>query len=447
MPRRVRPSLADPALYRQALALLRERHGAHGRLAQAGVALGELSEAVDPELCRRLAARVAAGDYAFSPVAEGEAYLGGKRRLVYRAPLADTVVLFVLARVATPVVNGAVSERVYSYRKGRSSDDAVRELARFVKQHRAAQPDVRGRGLHLLRRDVAGYGDAIPVGDASPLWPLLFAALDQAREPPEGALARMLRAAMCPLVQRRDGSVARAERGVPMGSPLQPLACNLYLDAVDRVLAAVPGAFYGRFGDDLLFAHADAEVVRRASANLDAALGALGLTLNPDKRRDLFWNGAGRPPADVVSPVEQGTTYVEYLGARVSFTGAVALSGRKQRRLQRELAERVRASERLLRTEPFAVRAQAVARVVATALDPRSEVALDGAAELHRTFDDRQRLAELDHWLGVVCAAALSGRLGVRAFRSVSPRELRRHGLPSLAALRDRARRARGGAP
>jgi hypothetical protein len=443
MPRRARPSLADPALYRRALAVLRERHGAHGRLAQVGVALGELSESVDAELCRRLASRVGTGDYAFSPVTESQAFLGGKQRVVYRAPLADTVVLFALARVATPIVNAAVSERVYSYRKGRSSEQALRDLARFVKEHRAARSDVRRRGLHVLRRDIQGYGDAIPVHDASPLWPLLAGALERAGEAADGALAVTLRAAMRPLVLRSDGSSVHAERGVPMGSPLQPLAGNLYLDAVDRALEAIPGAFYARFGDDLLFAHPDAEVVRRASAELERALVPLGLALNAEKRRDYFWNGAGRRTAPAVSDGERGTTHVEYLGARLSFEGGLALSRRKQRRLQGELAERVRASERLLRAESFAVRSSAVARVVAASLDPRSEVALGLAGELQRLFDDRRGLAELDSWLRNVCAGALSGRRGVRAFRSVSPRALREHGLPSLVALRHRARRTR----
>lgn len=437
---RARPSLADPALYRRVLAVLRERHAAHGRLAQLGVALGELSESADPELCRRLAARVGSGEYVFSPVTERTAFLGGKERLVYRAPLADTVVLFALARVATPLVDASVSERVYSYRKGRSSEQAVRNLARYVRSHRAARPDVRQRGLHVLRRDIAGYGDAIPVSEASPLWPRLHAALSHGGESDDGPLAVTLRAAMRPLIERRDGSTERAARGVPMGSPLQPLVCNLYLDPVDRLLEAVPGGFYARFGDDLLFAHADAEVVKRASAGLDATLVPLGLELNGEKRRDLFWNGAGRAPGVAAAAGERGTTYVEYLGARLSFEGGIGLSQRKQRRLQHELAARVRASERLLEAEPLAVRARAVGRVIASALDPRSEVALELAGELGRLHDDRRRLRDLDAWLGGVCARALSGRPGARAFRSVSPRTLREHGVPSFAALRHRRR-------
>jgi hypothetical protein len=438
---RARSRLADPELYRCALALLRERHGAHGRLEQLGLTLGELSESADPALCRVLATRVSAGEYVFSPVREREAFLGGKQRLVYRAPISDTVVLFALSRVATAALDLSVSERVYSYRKGRSSEQAVRDLAHFVRAHRIARRDVRRRGLHVLRRDVAGYGDAIPVDATSPLWALLDAAFERAGEAADGSLATLLRAAIVPQIERRDGSFARAEHGVPMGSPLQPLVCNLYLSAVDRALQAIPGAFYARFGDDFVLCHADADVVRRASADVDAALGELRLTLNPDKRRDLFWNGAGRSPENAASSTEVGTTHIEYLGARIGFDGGIAPSVRKQRRLRQELGARVRGSEALLRDEAPAERMRALSAVVVRALDPRSEVALDLAGEVARLSDDRRALRELDHWLWSVCASTLSGRPGVRAFRSVSPALLREHGLPSFVARRDRVRR------
>jgi hypothetical protein len=433
-------SLGDPALYREALALLRERHGAHGRLAQLGLTLGELPESADPELCRVLSARVGSGSYVFAPVREREAFLGGKQRLVYQAPLADTIVLFALARVATRALDAGISDRVFSYRRGRSSEQAVRALARFVRAHRAGCRDVRQRGLHVLRRDIQGYGDAIPVDETSPLWTRLTAALAGAGEPADGALATMLRAAVRPLVERRDGTLERAERGVPMGSPLQPLVCNLYLGAVDRALEAIPGGFYARFGDDFLFAHADAEVVRRASATIEQELAALRLQLNPEKRRDFFWNGAGRRPQVAVSSGERGTTHVEYLGARVGFDAGISLSQKKRRRLQQELGARVRASEVLLREEPVASRVSALANVVQSALDPKSGIALDLAGEMFRLADDRRALRELDYWLWSVCAQAASGRPGVRAFRSLSPRALREHGLPSFVARRARAR-------
>jgi hypothetical protein len=431
-------ALDDPRRYEQALALLRERHAKNGGLEQTGLALDELVASSDPALAKKLAPRVADGSYAFSPVTERRAFLGGKWRHVYRAPLADTVVLFVLARELTALVAPLVSERVYSYQKGRSSRQAVRDLARFVRSHRAGVPDVRARGLHVLRRDVSGYGDSIPVGEASPLWPLLRRAFERAGHAAQDPFASLVERALRPRVLRLDGTLEQAARGVPMGSPLQPAICNLYLDALDRRLAPIAGGFYARFGDDFVFAHADVEVARRASDAVTAALAELDLTLNAEKVRDLFWSGAGRHPAAPVSARERGTTHVEYLGARLAFDGTTTPSERKLRRLRSELRARIAASEQVLRDTPLDARVGALVLAVNHALDPRHDAALIDAVELFVDGSDRKKLAELDHWLARTLAEALSGRRGVRALRSAPPRYLRRHGLLSLVARRRR---------
>ncbi len=403
-----------------------------------GLAFDELLESSDATLAKKLAPRVADGSYAFSPVSERRAFLGGKWRHVYRAPLADTVVLFVLARELTAIVSPLVSERVYSYRKGRSSRQAVRDLARFVRAHRAATPDVRARGLHVLRRDVSGYGDSIPVGETSPLWPLLRRAFAQAGHGPNDPFSSIVERALRPRVLRLDGTLEQAARGVPMGSPLQPAICNLYLDAVDRRLAPLAGGFYARFGDDFVFAHADAEVARGASDAVTAALAELDLTLNAEKVRDLFWSGAGRHPAPPFSARERGTTHVEYLGMRLAFDGTTAPSEKKLRRLRSELRSRIIASERVLRDTPLDARVEALVLAANHALEPHYDAALTDAAELFVDGSDRKKLAELDHWLCRTLAEALSGRRGVRALRSAPPRYLRRHGLLSLVARRRR---------
>ncbi len=417
---------------------MRERHARHGGLAQAGLALEELFPSSDAALAKRLAPRVADGSYVFAPVRERRAFLGGKWRHVYRASLADTVVLFVLARALTEVVAPVVSERVYSYRKGRSSRQAVRDLGRFVKAHRAQVRDVRARGLHVLRRDVSGYGDSIPVGETSPLWPLLRRALERAGYAPNDAFTRLVERALRPSVVRLDGTLERAARGVPMGSPLQPAVCNLYLDALDRRLAALPGGFYARFGDDFVFVHPAVEAAREASEIVAATLAELDLTLNAEKVRDLFWSGAGRHPAQSVSERQRGTTHVEYLGERVAFDGTTTPSEKKLRRLRSELQSRIVASERLLGDASLEDRLAALVRATNGALDPRSDAAVSDALELWIDGSDRRKLAELDHWVALTLARALSGQGGVRALRSAPPRFLREHGLISLVARRRR---------
>jgi hypothetical protein len=423
---------------------LRERQPRQSALSQAGVELAELSEAGEVALARKLAPRVASGEYVFAPVVERQAFLGGKVRRVYRAPLADTIVLFVLARALHALSAGVVSARVYSYQKGRSSRQAVRDVARFVRAHRTSEPRVAFRGLHVLRRDVAGYGDRIPVHDASPLWPQLTEALERAGCAENQPIHGLIRQALRPRIERPDGTVHTPSAGVPMGSPLQPSICNLYLGPLDRRLATIAGGFYARFGDDMFFAHASAVTARAASDDLERDLHALGLTLNIEKSRTLFWNGAGRLPTESITPGELGTTHVEYLGSRLAFDGSITLSRHKLRRIQTELRARIVASERLLRDVPLPDRVRALNGAVRLALDPKSELAIPLAAELLADCDDRRELAAFDRWLVRELAQALTGAPGMRGLRSASPRFLRQNGLISLVARRSRAAAQRG---
>ena len=96
--------LAQTQSYREALGALRERRAELVEAGTAGdLAFADLPEQQDAELARLLAKSVTSGSYTFGLVQEKRAHLGGKWRQVYRASLADTVVLMVLARPAESV--------------------------------------------------------------------------------------------------------------------------------------------------------------------------------------------------------------------------------------------------------------------------------------------------------------------------------------------------------
>jgi hypothetical protein len=428
--------LASPSTYLFALKGLRERHGLRADgFREPELSLAELPRDADSELAALLARAVSTEQYRFSPVIQRRAFLGGKIRFVHRPALSDSIVLMALARVLSAMIEPWLSERVYSYRKGRSSLLAVRDLARFVRRHRRERKQLFQRGLFVLRRDVQGYGDSIPVDAASPLWPMLKQALERAGCSHDHLLQRLLPAALCPLVEQDSGGYRRPARGVPMGTPLQPPICNLYLGPVDAALSAYSGGYYARYGDDLLFAHPELEAAREAAAALERELTWLGLALSPTKCFDIYWNGAGRAGPGGF----RGTTHVEYLGCRLSFSANLGLGRRKLRCLHRGLERRVRASAALLAELPTATKLISLISVVNRALDPEHELALPEAAELSALVDDRQILAGLDRLIARVLAEVLSGRAGVRAFRSVPYRRLREAGLVSLEARRRRA--------
>lgn len=206
--------------------------------------------------------------------------------------------------------------------------------------------------------------------------------------------------------------------------------CNLYLSELDRGLESIPGGFYARYGDDILFAHPHPDIAAEASARIERTVAALGLTIKTEKALNYYFTGCGRKASTA-----RGTTFIEYLGLRVAFTGAIGLPTRKARHLLRNLWLRADNAQRLAGSE--APSPATLCAAVRAAIDVRTGVAEPLASHLRRTVDDRGQLRHLDYLLALGVAQRLSKQRGVRAFRKVSYRDLRRAGLPSLIAQRN----------
>ncbi|HWA76674.1 MAG TPA: reverse transcriptase domain-containing protein [Polyangiaceae bacterium] len=431
--------LAEPRVYERELKALVKRHAEPGRKpwSQSGLLLADW----DPGLCARIAKQLARdvprGDYRFGVFTGQRAVIGGKERTLYRATITDAVVSAVLARSLRALSEPALSSRVYSYRPGRSALLGVRDFAAFVRAHREAIADPRARGLFVLRRDVARYGESIPVDEASPLWPLLAELWQASGISASHPFAQLTEQAIRPLIKSDDGGAHRLERGVPTGSPIQPVICNLYLSELDRSLESLGGGFYARYGDDILFAHANQEIATEASARIERSLASLGLSLKAEKVVNYYFTGCGRSAGTAV-----GTTFIEYLGLRVAFTGAVGLPTHKARRLLRNLWRRAENTKSLSAADG-ARSLDVVCGAVRAALDVRQPVAEPLASHLRSAVDDRAQLRHLDYLLALGIARRLAGKRGVRAFRKVSYASLRRSGLPSLIQQRN-FRRERG---
>lgn len=385
--------------------------------------LGDRSKA----FAMQLADTIAQGEFRFGPVQPTRVLIEGKWRVLYRANALDMIVSAALAADLSRLLDPTFSDALYSYRRGRSVWQAIAAFVAFVAQHRVANPDVRTRGLYVIRRDVKSYGEHIPVADESPLWPMLEAATQ-----PDSFTLALLREAMSPKLSGEGVRVA----SVPTGSALQPLMCNLYLAPVDAIGSSARDGFYARVGDDILFAHSDPSVARDVAQRIEHAIAALGLELSEGKTQDLYFTGAGRR-SDTWSGA-QPTTHLQYLGARMDFRGGVGLKNDRARQLLQRLRRRV-ANTLALCGPDSADRASLACEVLGRALDPSHPAADPLAPLLLSVVNDRRQLRELDHWVALDVAQRVTGIHGPRAFRKLSYRALRReHRLPSMVIARQR---------
>jgi hypothetical protein len=443
----VHAALGDPARYRSQIDRLHRRHAytrALWEVQQDGVSLASVC-LHRGKVARLLARTVARGEYRLDPARLRRIRVDGKPREVFAYRLMDLLVHGVVADIVTEAMHPRLSPSLYSYRRGVSWWQPIAAFAAYVRDHRRSRLDPRTRGLYVLRRDIRAYTDSIPVGDASPLWPMLRGVLGApgaaVSSPADWAL---LREVVRPVIALDGAARATLYRGVPTGQPISCALFNLYLADVDRYLDQVPGAFYARYCDDLLFAHPDFTLVQAAEAHISELLAALGLELNPTKSRTLYLTGAGRASADW--PVARGTTAVPFLGCAVSAAGTIALSRDKRRRLLADLGQRLRRTVRALGpTDPARV-GRVLCGVVNRALQTRIEFSQERSAVLlRRAVTDRRDLQQLDYLIARLVVRAVTGRPDVRGFRAVPYRRLRREwGLRSLAEARNRWSREAG---
>ncbi len=433
----VQESIRDPRRYRHQIERLHEKHVASRRiyeLQQSEVPLA--SFVLDRRtVARRIARAVGRGEYRLGPAHVRTITSDGKKRVVFAFRLTDLLVHGVVAGIIDEALAPTLSGGLYSYRKGVSWWTAIAAFASYVREHRKSRLEARQRGIYVIRRDIDSYTDSIPVGPRSRVWAMLR---DVLGEPVSKDDWRLIETVVRPDAFVKEGSLFTPYRGVPTGQPISCVLFNLYLAGLDEELHRIPGSFYARYCDDIVFAHPDPDIVKAADARLGDALSALSLRLNEKKGRDLYLTAAGRPSD--TWPEATGATSVPLLGCLVSAHGTVSLGREKRGSLLADLEARALRTVLALRTSSPDSVGRTVCAVINRALQPRVDFPQQrSAALLRRAVTDRHDLEQLDYSIARIVLRAITGRREVRGFRAVPYRKMREDwGLVSVFHARNR---------
>lgn len=176
----------------------------------------------------------------------------------------DRVVQTSLRHVLEPIFEHDFHERSYGFRPGRGCKDALREVARLLKD-----------GCQwVVDADLKSYFDTIPHDR-------LLARV--AERISDGRVLSLIRGYLEQTVM--DGLAEwTPEGGTPQGAVISPLLANLYLNPLDH-LAAAHGYEMVRYADDFVILCRTRDEAEAALALVSAWVAEEGLTLHPEKTR------------------------------------------------------------------------------------------------------------------------------------------------------------------
>ncbi len=251
------PWLSLPAL-RAAWKVVRANKGTAGG---DGVTIARFRMQLDANLLA-LQDEVRAGTYTPGPPRQTTVRTGAKWRRITVLPVRDRVLQRAVLDYLEPRLDRQFLARSYGYRPGRSIHHAV---------------------AHIVRLRDLGYTWVVDADIAD-----CFGSLDHdylltfvAKAVPEPELQELVRRWIASPVQAQRGAQAR---GIPLGAPISPLLCNLYLHRLDCALRR-RGLASVRYADDFVILCRGEVQAALALQKTAAILQGLRLSLRPEKTR------------------------------------------------------------------------------------------------------------------------------------------------------------------
>lgn len=242
------------------------------------VARGKSKTKADGRKCRRYAeqsaqrlpplqAKLQSGQYQPKPVHRiWIPKLGSKEMRPLGVPeVENRVVEMAIRNVIEPIFEHHFAEHSYGFRPGRGAKDALRRVDQLLKQG----------NVWVVDADLKGYFDSIPQDK------LMNAVTERLAD---GALLELIERFLKQGVMETGKGWSPTETGTPQGAVLSPLLANIYLNALDHLMAQ-QGWEMVRYADDFVILCKSQEQAEQALAQVRQWVDRAGLVLHPTKTR------------------------------------------------------------------------------------------------------------------------------------------------------------------
>jgi RNA-directed DNA polymerase len=188
----------------------------------------------------------------------------GRTRPLGIPTVKDRIVQQAARLVIEPIFESMFCDGSYGFRPGRGCRDALREVDRLLEAGHT----------HVVDADLQSYFDTIP-------HERLMARVEERVS--DGRMLDLIQAWLKADILQ-DLNRWTPETGTPQGAVISPLLANIYLDPLDRLMAA-HGYPMVRYADDFVILTKDREEAEAALALVRTWVAANGLALHPDKTR------------------------------------------------------------------------------------------------------------------------------------------------------------------
>lgn len=177
----------------------------------------------------------------------------------------DRIVQTALRMVIEPIFEHHFAEHSYGFRPGRGCKDALRRVQTLLDEGHT----------WIVDADLKSYFDTIPKDR-------LMCRVEERLA--DGRVLALLRSYLDQEVMEELKRYEPTDRGTPQGAVISPLLANLYLDALDHLLAD-SGIEMVRYADDFVLRCRSEEAAQAALARVQTWVEANALTLHPEKTR------------------------------------------------------------------------------------------------------------------------------------------------------------------
>jgi len=369
--------------------------------------------------------RIRACTYRVSPARMTRCLIGGKERALFRFEWPDMLVQMVLATALAECAEARLHPSLFSYRKGRSVQQAVATALAGIAPH-------KGVPVYVLRRDVKSYGDSVPHD-------VLFTLLDEWLAPADAFIRGLIRQFVSFDFLDPAGVLCRRTQGLPTGTALNCVLENIYLSPMDTAAACVPGVTYVRYGDDLWASSTDKDAIADAGKRMDLVCAELGLCWHRTKSEDVVLRMPGTR-VDVSPPLPepfQPARRVDHLGVSLLASGAVGVPAARVRLWRSQLRAVLRCVDRRTRAMGFSRQARLASLVrCANQFIAGGDPRVAHITHLLTMVTDARFFIELDQWVAELILAVLYGSFRRSHFRKTRYAVLKGLGLVSLHLLR-----------